>query len=237
MPALAPILPGSTEPIDIGDVRVKFTWPDINDKLNLTVQAVPGAGQDLLDFVDFVTTDFLDGILDFSNQLNVSVNGMDLFTADFPLLGKGLDDILGGIPQPISFSAADVLAVSSIFTADGFKKFDVSLEVGSLRAMGLKEGNLVKYRGAGGERFDGQIDEVLGGGFTVRFPSAATQDPNAGDPDFDVFVDGTLGGRIEAMLGDVVTLSARAPTLQELVSELALLLGVDLEEMGIEFVG
>ncbi|HEV8293382.1 MAG TPA: calcium-binding protein, partial [Tepidisphaeraceae bacterium] len=102
-------------------------------------------------------------------------------------------------------------------------------------------GDVVKYKPqGGGADFIGYIDMVRPGELVVRFDKTLTQPPDTAAPVFKIERGGSIKHQIDAMLADWLdpqAFSAKIPTLQSLIRDLAQKAGVDPESIPITLSG
>ena len=235
--SLAPFIPGLGEAVELADAVIELRWPDITDPLQVTVSSQGGLGQEILDLLNFKASDFVAGITSLAGTIQ-SFTGLDLLSVDLPLLNKSLGDVMGKVPAPLVFEGQQVAEVSPVRVSEGFKEFDVTLQSQNPAMLGIGQGNSVRYRGANGETFEGEIAQVQTGQFTIRFDESKDQNPDTtASQRIEVLPGGGLGDRLEAALGDIVDFAQTTPTFQELLGELGGLLGVDVERFNPQLVG
>ena len=237
--AVAPLSDGFAAPFELTDAQVRFSWADITNLTGVQIAATTGTGQDLLDFLSLSTEQVIDGITDAAELLQ-SIAGVDLLGTEIPLVGKSLGEILDTPPLELEFAAGEIYDISSVEVVGSSKKFTVSLVDGNLWKQNVTVGDQVVYRGAAGEQFVGQVDEIGFARFVVRFTQAATQEPDRAAPSFRILRSGALEDQLRAALGrltDPVELAARAPTLQSLIVEVAEATGTDPEDVPVSTSG
>ncbi len=132
------------------------------------------------------------------------------------------------------------LELSAVVEEDGFRKFTVIADGVNLVQHGVAVGDAVEYRLASGGTVNGTIERVDYGQCTVRYRADSSLDPDMDDPWLRIRSSGSLSRQFRAMLGDLTDYDAlrfEAPTIQDLVYRLADLLGVDVEDLPVRFVG
>jgi hypothetical protein len=213
--AVAPLSGDVAAPFELADAQVRFTWADITNLAGVQIAATTGTGQDLLDFLNLSTEQVIDGITDAAELLQ-SIAGVDLLGTKIPLVGKSLGEILNAPPLELELDGGEIDDISSVEVVGSSKKFTVSLADGNLWKQIVTVGDQVVYRGAAGEQFVGQVDEIGFARFVVRFPQAAAQEPDRTAPSFRILRSGALEDQLRAALGQLTDQSRRqrAPILR-----------------------
>ena len=232
------LFPGRSAPFTLGGARLKLSWADINDPLGVRVSADTGVGQELIQFLDARVEDLVDGIAAIAPLLD-NVAGIDVLGAKLPLINKSLGEILGGDTQPVVHAGTDIDEVTAVEMVDSNLEFTVSLVEQSSQSEGVMAGDTVVYRGAAGDELTGTIGEVGIGFLTVRVDGIANPEPDRNDPFFQIFRGGMLGDQLRASLGGLFNLGSldvEIPTFQELVRNLADLIGLNPDALGLQVV-
>ncbi|MEW6159625.1 MAG: hypothetical protein AB1813_19525, partial [Verrucomicrobiota bacterium] len=223
----------------LGSVGINLVWPDITNVSGFSVNATVGPAQDVVRFLQTAADVFIDGITALAPRLN-DIAGVDLLATNIPLLNRTLGEILGGDASPISYSGSQISEITDIETLEPNNEFSLVLNGVTPATAGIKTGDLVVYRGSGGEDFEGTVARVSGNTLLIQFSATRTQEPNRVDPSFQIHRGGRLGDQFRATLDSILqpsTFGFRVPTLQELLREVAGLLGIDPELINVSLTG
>jgi hypothetical protein len=230
---------GSDEPLfDLGDARIKLTWADVNLPEQVTLDLTVGAGQEVLGFLQHSAESVLGGLASVAGQFQ-EVTGTGLFATKIPMLDKTLGEIMADLADPISIPDAAISFVSSVFEGDANRTFVVDAFGLDLVKQGVGVGDAVFYR-SGGAEVQGTIAAVDARGFTVAFAAGLDQAPDATSPSFRIVGPGTIQSQVTSLLDGLrqrLSLHESTPTLQELLEEVAGLLGVDAQVLELRVTG
>jgi hypothetical protein len=241
--AVSAVLPGGSEPFELADARLKITWADVNDISTATISASAGAGSGataLRDMIQTTSAQVLSGLQSAANWMR-DIASQNILGTIIPLLNKSLGDILDEFPAPLiidNTTGETIYDISDVYSERGANKFVVSVAGLNLSKAGVSIGDRVTYEDTTDHSVTGEIDVVSVSGFVVSFASSLHQDPNTADPSFSIHRRGSLEKRLGAALGDlsnITSMSARAPTLQEIVGQLARTLGIDPSQIPISY--
>jgi hypothetical protein len=230
---------GSDEPLfDLGDAQIKLTWADVNLPEQVTLDLTFGAGQEALGALQRSVDGVLAGLSSVATQLQ-EVTGTGLFATKIPVLDKSLGEVMADVADPISIPNAAVSFVSAVSEDGAKRKFVVDTAGIDLIKQGVGVGDAVFYPGPNGE-VQGSIDAVDSSDFTVAFASGLQQAPHTTNPAFRIVGPGTIRSQIASFIDGLerrFSLHESTPTLQDLIAELANLLGVDIDELDVRVTG
>ena len=232
------ILPGLAAPFSLAGAEVEITWADINSLLDVEVSASTSAGDDLVQFLNVGVEQFVEDLSSAADRIDDAL-GVDILATPLPILNKSLADILGGDPDPLVFEA-EISGVSPIETTDEGSSFTFTLAESASLADGINIGDAVVYRGIGGIDFEGTISAVELARFTVLIAGGPNQDPDFDNPRFEIHRGGKLGDGLKSTLGSLLepqSASVKTPTLQSLIQQIGVFIGVDPASIGVQLTG
>ena len=162
-----------------------------------------------------------------------------MFATKLPLLDKTLGEVMADLADPISIPNERVSFVSTVVVDGANRRFVVDASGLGLVDQGVGIGDAVFYRSAGRE-VQGTIAAVDSSGFIVTFAAGLDQAPDAANPAFRIVGPGTIKSQLTSFLDGLrhrLSFHESTPTLQDLVEEVAGLLGVDSDELGLRVTG
>ncbi len=171
------------------------------------------------------------GLLGLATWLN-NATGSSALSTKIPLLNKTVGELLSKQAEPSSFDRSQIIAVTSLSTSGGFKRFTTQLNLGGKTAasIGIKPEDKMRFLATSGEFYEGTIDSVVGEVVTIRYADTRPDSPNVANPSLTFQVGGTLGDNLKAALVNYNKPGIVAPSLGQLFNELA-------EPLGISFTG
>jgi hypothetical protein len=239
---VAPLQPGLQPPFSLGPdpAQLTLTWAAGASPNQFTLAAGNSEGQILLDFRNLSSSQLARGLA----ALAATLPGLQQLTGSAfgippAVVPSTLGDLLNQPPPDLVIPDTAVTAVSPVFADGGFNQFNVLLSE-NLTGQDVALGDSVSYTGSKGQTFQGTVDALGPGEWTVRFPVGLTQDPNPTAPGLHVSRPGGLQHDLDAALGDLIDphkADAEAPTLQDFLNKLADLTAADPSSFQVNLTG
>lgn len=227
--------------LEIADAQLRFTWPEFGSLAGVQISAVPGSvlGEKLFRFLSTNADQIVDGLSLFAGRLrDSSLADGALFSTPIPVLGRSLGEIIDDSAQEVVLEnlpgtpveEQPILAVSSVFVADGFRQFVVTLADNNPATLGIQAGDPVVFEAESGNLVVGEVAQVDAADAIVRFDLGVAESPDRATPSLSFAIGGGLADQIQSLFGrlaDPGELAATIPTLDGLIDTLAALTGVE----------
>ena len=236
--AVAALADSNETLFDLGDAEIKLTWADVNAPEQMTFDVSAGPSEELLNFLQRSADGFLGGLSSAAGDFQ-QMAGVGLFAAKIPVVNKTLGEIMADVAHPLVVPTDAVSFVSSVFAVGPNQKFVVDVSGLDLTKKGVGVGDAVFYESGTGE-VQGTIDAVDSAGFTVAFATGLNQDPNLTNPSFRIVGPGTIQSELTSFIDGLrhrLSIHGSTPTLQDMVEEVANLVGVNLDQLDVKVIG
>jgi hypothetical protein len=119
------------------------------------------------------------------------------------------------------------------------KKFAVDAAGPDLLRRGVAVGDVLFYK-SGGTQVQGTIDSVSPSGFTAAFAATLNQPPDLSDPSFRIVGPRTIQSQVTSFIDGLkrrLDVRGTTPTLQELIEDIAGVIGIDIDELELRVTG
>ncbi len=169
----------------------------------------------------------ISALLGLANWLD-SATGSGVLATKIPLINKSVGEVLASAAELRQFDSHQILSLAAPTIVDGFKRFEAKLNIGGQTAssLGIKPDDVMTFLSTTGERFEAIVDSVEGELVKIRYPESRQDTPDLSNPGLRFKIGGSLASTLRSALEDYVKPGVIAPSLGQLLNDLAEPLGI-----------
>ncbi|MCC6511795.1 MAG: hypothetical protein IT423_22025, partial [Pirellulaceae bacterium] len=162
-----------------------------------------------------------------------SASGSSLLATKIPLVNKTIGEVLSSAAQPRQFESYQILELTAPTIDNDLRQFSARLNTAgrSAASIGIRPGDVVTFLATNGERYDAQVATLEDELVTIEYPASRTDLPDLINPSLTFQIGGTLADTLRAALAKYSDPSVLAPSLGDLLNELAGPLGINFADI------